>query len=217
MSMDVTDRIEDLHASVRTMSEVAREQLSLALVAFQHADAELARTVVDADEELDALHREVERDCIELVAKHHPVATDLRFVVATFKVASDLERVGDLAVNVAERAAADYWAPTVGEDLADVATLAAALVEDAVHAYLDRDADAARAVAARDDELDDACEDRADALLRELIERPAAETPMQRVSAYLLTVRDLERVGDHGENVAGRTVYAVENDAGLLY
>jgi phosphate transport system protein len=199
------------------MSEVAREQLSFALVAFETADADLARTVVDTDTDLNALHREVEGDCINLIARHHPVATDLRFVVATFKIATDLERVGDLAVNVAERAASDHWAPSIGENLQGVGELAADIVEDAVHAYLERDTDAARKVAARDDELDKMCEARADALLRDLLEASRADTSMHRVSAYLLTLRDLERVGDHGANVAGRTVYAVENDATLLY
>jgi phosphate transport system protein len=213
--MSVSERIDDLHASVRTMSEVAREQLDLALVAFRTGDAALARTVVDADDDLDALHREVERDCINLIARHHPVATDLRFVVATFKVATDLERVGDLAVNVAERAADDDFEPTIGDDIAGVGELAADLVEDAVYAYLDRDADRARTVAARDDELDAACEARTETLFREIV--GASETRLSQVSAYLLTVRDLERVGDHGVNVAARTVYAVENDAALLY
>ncbi|WP_323676216.1 phosphate signaling complex protein PhoU [Halorubellus sp. PRR65] len=211
----VDDRVHDLHASVRTMSEVAREQLDLALAAYRSADAGLARTVVDGDAVLDSLHREVERDCINLIARHHPVATDLRFVVATFKVATDLERVGDLAVKIARRATAEDWAPTLGDDLQDVADLAADIVEDAVHAYLDRDADTARAVAARDDDLDAACEARTEALFRELV--GSGGPSMTDVTSYLLTVRDLERVGDHGENVAARTVYAVENDPALLY
>ena len=213
--MSVDARIEALHGSVRTMSEVAREQLDLALAAYRSADDALARTVVDGDEALDGLHREVERDCINLIARHHPVATDLRFVVATFKVATDLERVGDLAVKIAKRALVEDWAPTLGDDLDDVGDLASGIVEDAVHAYLDRDATTAREVAARDDELDAACEARTEALFRELV--GSGGPSMTDVSSYLLTVRDLERVGDHGENVAARTVYAVENDAALLY
>jgi phosphate transport system protein len=213
--MSVDDRVDDLRGTVRTMTEVAREQLALALVAFRDGDADLARTVVDTDDQLDALHRDVERDCINLIARHHPVATDLRFVVATFKVATDLERVGDLAVKIARRATSDDWGPTVGDDLEPVSDLAADIVQDAVHAYLDRDAEQARAVAARDDELDAACNARTEALFHELVD--SEQSPVERVIAYLLTVRDLERVGDHGVNVAARTVYAVENDPGLLY
>ena len=214
--------LDELRAAVVALGEMAIDQLEDGLRALETGDADLARKVVDGDAAVNDQYLAVENECIELLALQQPVASDLRFVAASFKICTDLERVGDLATNLGEYAlAADGDAgerdvQAIGEDARDQ-------LRAALDAYQRGDAAACRTVAARDDDLDALCQRASERVVRDLLEREAgddawaSERVLDDVSRVLLTLRDLERVGDHAVNVAARTLYMLENDSELLY
>jgi len=214
--------LDDLRADVRALGEDALVQLDDGLTALATGDDDLAEDVIDGDAAINDRYLDLEGDCIDLLALQQPVASDLRFVAASFKILTDLERVGDLATNLgryalaAERPADEVDVRAIGADARDQ-------VSAALDAYEAGDADACRAVAARDDELDAHCQRASERVVRDLLEGEAGadswavERVLDDVSRLLLTIRDLERVGDHGVNVAARTLYMLDNDPELLY
>jgi len=207
------------------MSEVVLERFRLGLDALEQKDEDMAWEVIEGDDEINQMYLELEQDCVDLLALQQPVAGDLRFIAASFKIITDLERVADLATNIGEYtldADRDMF-PEV--DIQGIADLTLDMIEDAMTAYADEDIDACYEIAERDDEIDDLCGEASEAVVRDLIEREVGESAddeeierlMNDVSRLLLTIRDLERVGDHAVNIAARTVYMVENDADLIY
>jgi len=215
--------LEDLRADIVAMGERAVCQFERGLEALDTGEEELAREVIEGDTQLNEWYLELESDCIDLVALQQPVASDLRFVAASFKIVTDLERVGDLATNLAGYGLAADRDPVPEVDVGEIGAAARDQVEAALAAYEAGDADACREIAARDDEIDVLCARASERVVRELIEREAGgegweiERLMDDVSRILLTIRDLERVGDHAENVAARTLYATESDPELIY
>jgi phosphate transport system protein len=215
------EKLEELQSDVLYMSEVVTDRLRMALEAMAQKDDETARDVIEGDDEVNELYLDLEDDCIDLLALQQPVAGDLRLIASSFKIITDLERIADLAVNLADYtldADRDVF-PEV--DVQAIGDTTVEMVEDAMAAYATEDIDACYAVADRDDLVDDRCRDASDAVVRDLIERESEtgdiETVMQDVSRLLLTIRDLERVGDHAVNIAARTVYMAENDDDLIY
>jgi phosphate transport system protein len=168
--------------------------------------------------------RELERDCVRLHALQQPVASDLRFVAASFKIVGDLARVGTIATDLA-RYTVDAEPEVFPEvDVRSIETRVVDLFSDAVDVYAvaDPDPDACRAVAARDDDVDAMVAAAGDAVVRDLVtaDRVDTDADVERLLAdvrrLFLTLRDLERVGDHAVFVAGRSLYAAENDDSLL-
>ncbi|WP_336034525.1 phosphate signaling complex protein PhoU [Halobacterium yunchengense] len=219
------EKLEALQADVLYMSEVVTDRLRLALEAMEQKDVETAREVIEGDDEVNQLYLDLEEDCIDLLALQQPVAGDLRLIASSFKIITDLERIGDLAVNLAEYtldADRDMF-PEV--DIQAIGRTTIEMVEDAMDAYAAEDVDACYDIAARDDDLDDRCRVASETVVRDLIEteidehsaEAEIEALMQDVSRLLLTIRDLERVGDHAVNMAARTLYMVEKDDELIY
>jgi len=221
---DYQEQLDDLRENVLYMSEVVMERLRMGLDALEQKDDELAWEVIDGDEEVNQLYLELEQDCIDLLALQQPVASDLRMIAASFKIITDLERIGDLATNLGEythEANHDVF-PEV--DIQELGALTLDMIEDAMDAYATENADGCYAIADRDDDLDQLCERASEIVVRDLIEteledntEEEVEQLLQDVSRLLLTVRDLERVGDHAVNIAARTLYMVENDDELIY
>ena len=217
--------LNSLREDVLYMSEIVLERLRLGLDALEQKDEEMAREVIEGDHEINQLYLDLEQDCIDLLALQQPVASDLRFIAASFKIITDLERIGDLATNLGEyslEAERDVY-PEV--DIQDVADVTIEMVESAMAAYGDEDADQCYTIADIDDEVDERCEAASETVVRDLIEREIdadsseaeIEQLMADVSRLLLTIRDIERVGDHAVNIAARTLYMVENDDDLIY
>jgi phosphate transport system protein len=220
------DELDGLGDEVLAMGELVTDRLDDALTALATDDGTLARAVIEGDEEVNNRYVDLEERCVELYALQQPVASDLRFVTASFKILTDLERVGDLATNLAGYATAGEREPAAGVQFAELEGIgreALALVERALEAYEAGDADACRRVAADDDEVDALCQRAGETVARDLIEREAdgsawaVETLLDDVSRLLLTIRDIERVGDHAVNIAARTLYMVEGDRELIY
>ncbi|MFC7096734.1 phosphate signaling complex protein PhoU [Halobaculum marinum] len=216
------ERLTQLRDDVLYMSEIVAERLRMGMDALAEKDEELAHRVIEEDAEVNQLYLELEQDCIDLLALQQPVAGDLRFVAATFKIITDLERIGDLATNLGEHTLqaerdvfSDVDVQRIGEATLD-------MLDDAMTAYAEENADACFAVAADDDDVDELCENASSAVMLELIEREGVteedvDALMADVSRLLLTIRDLERVGDHAVNIAARTLYMIENNDELIY
>lgn len=219
------DRLEKLRDDVLYMSEVVLERLRMGLDALERKDEKLAREVIEGDHEVNQLYLELEGDCVDLLALQQPVAGDLRFIAASFKIITDLERVADLATNLGDYTLAAQRDVFPDVDVQSLGDIASEMVEDAMSAYAEEDVEACFTIADRDEVMDERCEAASELVVRDLIEREVGtemteeeiERLMADVSRLLLTVRDLERVGDHAVNIAARTLYMVENDDELIY
>ena len=215
--------LADLRADVLSMGELVQGRLDRALTALSTVDEAEARAVAGADDAVDRQYLDLESRCIQLFARQQPVASDLRFVASSFKILTDLERVGDLAVNLAQYTLAADRKRFEEVDLSAIGALAREMLDDAMVAYRTDDPDLCRSIADRDDELDTLCQRASERVVRDLIEREvdegdswAVEELLDDVSRLLLIVRDLERVGDHAVNIAARTLYMVESDPELV-
>ena len=212
--------LEVLRGDVLEMGERVVGGYGDALEALETKDGDLAAAVIDGDAAVNERYLDLEADCIDLFALQQPVAGDLRFVASSFKILTDLERVGDLATNLAEYALEAERERYPEVDIRYIGEQARAMLADALAAYDDGDAEAARAVAARDDEIDRLCEAAGETVVEDLIRTDYGDdigTILDDASRLLLTVRDLERVADHAVNVCARVVYMVEHDDALLY
>jgi phosphate transport system protein len=215
------DQLEDLRAAVDAMAETTLERYTDAVEILESGDDDDAARIIDGDEEINRWYLDIENDCIQLLARQQPVAGDLRFIASTFKIVTDLERIGDLATNLAAYGRdADGRMPRV-EELTDIAGVAGEMVADAMDAYTTEDPAAARAVAGRDDDLDRRCRRASEDVVRELVrarvEDIGLEPMVEDASQALLTIRDTERVGDHAVNICARTLYMIESDEELIY
>ncbi|WP_049920884.1 phosphate signaling complex protein PhoU [Halopiger djelfimassiliensis] len=216
------EKLAALREDVLYMSEVVMERLRMGLDALEQKDEDLAQEVIEGDGEVNRMYLDLEQQCIDLLALQQPVASDLRFIAASFKIITDLERIGDLAVNLGEYtldAKRDLF-PDV--DVQEMGEITLEMIDEAMEAYDTENTDACRELAARDDDLDAFAERASEIVVRDLIERELdspdeVERLLQDVSRLLLTIRDLERVGDHAVNIAARTLYMVENDDELIY
>jgi len=208
-----------LNTEVVLLAELVVDRYDDALRAAATGDRWLADEVVDGDSEINERYLELEAQCTDLIALQQPVASDLRLVTASFKIITDLERIADLATNLADRTRAGQEGINPAVDIESLGGDAAAMVKAAIEAYEAADPEACRAVAERDDDLDAAC----DGATRRIIRSLLAETDVDRVAARtaasrgLLTVRDIERVGDHAVNIAARGLYMIDGDDALLY
>jgi len=214
------DRLATLRTDVVLFGELVVERYESAVAAAEAGDLRAADRIVSGDDEINRRYLELEGDCIDLIARNQPVAGDLRLITASFKILTDLERIADLATNLAERT--EYGAgvhPAV--DLGSLGLAAGEMVAAAVEAYENDDPTACRGVAADDDTLDSDCAATTQRIIRELLGTDGDDEERARTAETttrgLLTVRDIERVGDHAVNIAARTLYMLDSDDELLY
>mgnify|MGYP002761190679 FL=1 len=215
-------QLAELREDVVAMSETVAERLEMGLTALETNDEALARTVIEGDDEINQLYLDLEQQCTDLIALQQPVAGDLRFIAASFKIITDLERIADLATNLGEYAEAADNDVFPSVDIQGLGEMTLEMLADSMAAYADDDRELCYAVNDRDDELDTECEIASDTVVRELIEGEEMadeeiETFMEDVSRLLLTIRDLERVGDHAVNIAARALYMIDNNDELIY
>jgi phosphate transport system protein len=187
------------------MGGMAESQLAGAMEAVASRDSDLATQVIEGDVRVDESEREVEALVVRLLALRQPMAVDLRQIVASLKIATDIERICDYAANVAKRSLALNQVPPVRPVYAipRMGKLGQAMVKDIIDAYVDRDADKAMAVWLRDEELDEMYTSLFRELLTYMIEDPRNITPCTHL---LFMAKNLERIGDHATNIA-ETVY----------
>src|SRR6056297_1689405 len=129
------DKLTELREDVLYMSEVVMERLRMGLDALEQKDEDLAREVIEGDGEINRMYLDLEQDCIDLLALQQPVASDLRFIAASFKIITDLERIGDLATNLGEYSLEAYEDVFPEVDVQAIGALTHDMIEDAMAAY----------------------------------------------------------------------------------
>ena len=202
------EELQRLTGEIQRMGDLALKELEAAISAVIERDSDSAQRVVDSDAQVDALEHEVSHDVIRLLALRQPMARDLREVMAALRIASDIERIGDYAANVAKRAIAlnrvDLVRPVFA--LPRLAELAGALVSEVLIAYRDRDADRALLAWARDEELDGMYTGLFRELLTYMMEDPRNITACTHL---LFMAKNIERIGDHATNIAENIYFLV--------
>ena len=196
------DELNQLTAEVARMGGLAEAQVADAVESVARRDIALARAVVERDLKLDALHRDIEKKAIRLIALRQPVASDLRKTLGAIKMASDLERTGDLAKNIAKRAlilAEVEPMQPLTRSIERMGRLVSNRLRDVLDAYTASEIDRAVAVWQTDDEVDE----HYNALFRELLTYMMADPRTITACAHMLFVaKNLERIGDHATNIA---------------
>jgi phosphate transport system protein len=200
--------LDALKQNLVAMGALVEAQVADALRAFEERDGNLARQVIEADSRVDRRELAIDDACIRLIALRHPAATDLRFIAASLKIVVDLERIGDLAVNMAERAImiAEEEPIQTGVDLGRMATLATRMLRDALDAFVDLDAEKAERVRRSDREIDAMLVEKFDALKMAM---ELDRNVVGRALSVLSLAKQLERVADHATNVAEMVVFFV--------
>ncbi|MBO0737875.1 MAG: phosphate signaling complex protein PhoU [Alphaproteobacteria bacterium] len=202
------EELRKLNNTVAEMGGLAESQLGAAIEAVMTRDTELAVRVVEGDEKVDELERDLDNQAIRLLALRQPVARDLREIFSALKIGSDLERIGDYAANVAKRSIALSQTPAVRpvSALPRMAHVAQLLIKDVLDAYVERDADKAYAVWMRDTELDEMYS----SLFRELLTYMMEDSRSIGACSHLLFMaKNIERIGDHATNIAENLYYLV--------
>ena len=190
------------------MGGLAEERLRMAMRGLVDRDSRLLEQVLSGDADINRLHLEVDDRCFKLLALQQPMAVDLRAIVAAVKINSELERVGDLAVNIAEAATRALQFAPVKEliDIPRMALIAQEMLRDALDAYVRRDTLLAQKVLTRDDELDSL----KTLVFRELLGMMVRDQSIINASLDLILIsRHLERTGDHATNIAEDVIFMV--------
>ncbi|MBI4485699.1 MAG: phosphate signaling complex protein PhoU, partial [Acidobacteria bacterium] len=200
------DEIEQLKTRLLAMGGLAEEQVRLAVKGLVERNSGLIQRVLGGDQPLNALHIEVDSRCFTLLALYQPMAVDLRSIVAAVKINTDLERVGDLAINIAEAAQRYTTHPPVKKliDIPRMATIAQAMLRDALDAFVRRDTELAQRVLNEDDRLDELKTQIFRELLTYMLQDPETIEPALDL---ILISRHLERIGDHATTIAEDVIF----------
>ncbi|HKK93961.1 MAG TPA: phosphate signaling complex protein PhoU [Longimicrobiales bacterium] len=206
------DELDRLQERLMTMAHKAEAMVEMAVTAVENKDRSIARIVRERDEEVDDLEVEIDEQVTGLLALHQPMASDLRQVISALKVANDLERVGDHAVNVARAAKRLSKAPPLPEivEVGEMAVIARRMLADALNCYVARDPELAVHVCETDDKVDALRHSLYRILLTHMLEDPS------KISGALELLRisqSIERIADLATNVAEDVVYMVEGQS----
>ncbi|HEV2336978.1 MAG TPA: phosphate signaling complex protein PhoU [Stellaceae bacterium] len=202
------EELNRLNKMIVEMGGLAESQLAAAIDAVTTRDSELAARVIEGDEKVDQLERDMDNLAIRLLALRQPMARDLREIVVALKIGSDLERICDYAANVAKRAIALTQSPPIQpvHALPRMSVLALRLVRDVIDSYVERDADKALAVWVGDEELDEMYANLFRVFLTYMMEDPRNIGACTHV---LFMAKNIERIGDHATNIAENVFYLV--------
>lgn len=211
MTTHLQREIDGLKKKILVMGAEVEDSLRKAVDALVKRDQKLADDVIRCDETLDQMEIEIEEECLKILALHQPVAIDLRYVIAILKINNDLERIGDLAVNIAERAGyiACHAAIDLPLDFQGMAEITQLMLKRSLDSLVNLDTHLARQVRASDDEVDDM-----NRHMYDLIQDYIRQNP-DRVaeSIHLLSSsRHLERIADSATNIAEDVIYMVEGE-----
>ena len=209
MSRHFHEELEALKQTLLAMGGLVEDQIRHAMQALVDRDDALASEVIERDRQVNAYDVEVDAQCVELLALHQPAAGDLRFITTAMKIVTDLERIGDQAVNIGQRVIELNREPQLKPyiDLPRMAERAQAMVKESLDAFVARDTELARRVRAEDVEVDALKEQIFRELLTFMMEDPRS---IPRAIRLILISRCMERVADHATNIAEMVIYLVE-------
>ncbi len=211
MSSRIHNQMEKLKQKVLALAALVEENLAKATHAVLHDDVEAAHEVIASDPVVDAEEVDTEEECLKILALYQPVAKDLRFVVAILKLNNDLERIGDLAVNIAEHAGrlGSHERSRCPETLEKMIPRVRAMVHRAIDSLVQLDPDAARQVGAEDDAVDDLHRSMFEYVIEAAGRNPA---DLDVLIHYLSVSRYLERIADHATNIAEDVIYMTSGE-----
>jgi phosphate transport system protein len=203
--------LENLQKEILSLSSQVEDMIDSAGRCLFEPNPELAREIIEADKQVDQREVMIEEECLKMLALHQPVAIDLRRIAAVLKINHDLERIGDLAVNIAQRADCLHQRPDfrMPAKLERMARLATSMVHGTLNAFVDSDVDAAREICLRDDEVDDINREIIGELIALMKEQPAMVEPAMHCFS---ATRHLERIADHATNIAEDVIYLVQGE-----
>ncbi|HJU28177.1 MAG TPA: phosphate signaling complex protein PhoU [Candidatus Binataceae bacterium] len=203
------EELRGLRAGLLKMGGLVERQIAEAVESLVDRDTAQARQTIARDAEVNRMDVESDERCIRLLALHQPAASDLRFITTGLKITTDLERIGDNAVNICERAIELNEEPQIKPyiDIPRMASIAQSMVKDSLDAFMRDDTGLAEEVIARDDEVDALNYQIYRELLSYMAEDPATIT---RATRILFISKYLERIADHATNIAEMVVYMVK-------
>jgi len=200
--------LDELKQRLLIMGGMAEQAVDRAIHAYATRDLEVCKRVLEDEKAINASEREIDEIAVDLLAMQQPMAVDLRFLFSVIKINADLERVGDQAVNIAERVI-DLAKSPIAElpvDIARMASISAAMVHQSLQAFIEENAELAQQVLERDDVVDAINREAFESLTKVMQENPASTR--QALDA-LIIARNLERVADHATNIAEDVIFWV--------
>ncbi len=211
MSQVFMNEVDRLKRQILSLSAMVEEHVMLTVNALRERDEAKANQVIQSDNEIDAAEVEVEEEGLKILALHQPVAIDLRFVTAVLKINNDLERIGDIASNVAKRTVRLCRDPEVKvpSELIELGRHVRNMLHDSLDAFVVLDPEKAVAICARDDRADELTR-----ITRDLAQQAAVNDP-ERLALYvdiILAARNFERIGDLATNICEDIIYMVRGE-----
>lgn len=211
MSILMLKELDRLRKAILSLSAMVEESVNQSVKAVVDRDADRARRVIERDSKIDAMEIEVEEECLKILALHQPVAADLRYIIAVSKINNDLERVGDLAVNISEYALAltALPFPSTKFDLSRMAEQVRSMLKRSLDALVGVDAGLAKEVRDNDDVVDEMHRENFEKIKVSMRERP------DEIDALMHTLsisRRLERIADHATNISEDVIYLIKGE-----
>jgi len=209
MAVHLQNEIERLKKQIVLLAGTVEKKVADAVKSIDRHDSQLAQQIKDSDQLIDLAEVEVEEECLKILALHQPVAMDLRFIVAVLKINSDLERIGDEAVNIAGRSLNINAYPRIeiAFDLNTLARNVMSMLRRSLDALVNMDAAMAHAVLASDDEIDETVQVLFKQVKDEIRRQPEK---IDYLIEYMRINRHLERIADHATNIAEDIIYMIE-------
>lgn len=199
-------QLAQLNSSVLSMGKMIEIAIESTILALMGRDVEAAKTVHANDENIDNMEREIESLCMRLLLQQQPMATDLRFITAALKMITDMERIGDHAVDIADLVLnlSDLKYSGMSE-ISEISSEIIGMIHDSIQSYIERDYNKAKDVIARDDLVDNLYH----IIKKDLIEKIKKTEEGEQILDYFLIAKYFERIGDHAVNIAERVVFAL--------
>jgi len=211
MTTFMLKELDKLKKSMLALSAVVEESVQQAVLALEKMDVPLAEKIIRSDDQVDQMEVNLEEECLKVLALHQPVATDLRFIVSVLKINNDLERIADLAVNIAERAVELATEPRIELpfDLPEMVGKVEAMLEKSLDALVNLDEGLANQVTTLDDEVD-SIHKQNHVLVKDRIRKSPDD--LDSLIKYLSISRYLERIADLATNIAEDVIYLIEGE-----
>jgi len=203
--------IDRLKRKILNLSSLAEDAVYKAVKSVEERNPQMAEMVIQADKEIDSMEVEVEEDCLKILALHQPVAIDLRLIIAVLKINNDLERIGDLAVNIAQRSRrlSNLTKVTTTFHFQNMAVKVKQMLRKSLESLVQLDPQIAYEVCASDDEVDDMNRDM-HKLIRESIKTHPED--LEALLYFISVSRNLERIADHATNIAEDVIYMANGE-----
>ena len=203
--------LENIKKLILSLGAIVEERVRMATKAIEDNDAELAQRIIKSDYEIDEMEVDIEEECLKVLALHQPVAIDLRFIIAVIKINNELERIGDQAVNIAERVGVTAKSEQLEMffDYSAMGEKAQRMLKMSLDALVKMDYDEAFNVVMMDDEVDAIKEQAYDRVKRAMREHP--DKIGYLINLFLIS-RHLERLADHTTNIAEEVIYLIEGE-----